>query len=435
MKNQLSLLFMSFLCESKQSSIPQAVLQLVQSFYGESSVTLQVYYNSDRLEIVDETLKLLSGVKQLNVTKVDKILPFWNNEYVYNDAIFLFDTMENYAYFLYNLIAYEKINIWEKLSLLIYCEDWTRLKAESIITKHSFNTFLIEENKEISLHAMTMYTDKKCNVPQLIEINRFCVQHNKWTTDKFLGMTMNNFYGCALYIDAFTDDWPFTKIEFFDQKKSVTAEGVLIEMLELLSTAYNFTIIYIPTERSSDLSWYVRAAPLERDWQKNYFLSDPIYSDSKVIIVPRGESYTPWEKLYLTFDEATWMWLGIFFAVAFFVILLAKISRSSSIYDFVVGSNVTTPSLNVIAIFMGIGQILLPQRNVSRFMFVSFILFSLIMSTAYQEKYFEFITGDVRKKPITTVAEIISKNYTFYWEDEGAFDSLFDAMFNDNLKG
>ena len=106
------------------------------------------------------------------------------------------------------------------------------------------------------------------------------------------------------------------------------------------------------------------------------------------------------------------MWLGITFAVAFLVIFLIKLSKSTSIYEFIIGSNVATPSLNVVAIFMGIGQILLPQRNVSRFLFMNFILFSLIMRTAYQGKYFEFLTSDMRRKPMQTIEELKIKNFT-----------------------
>ena len=128
--------------------------------------------------------------------------------------------------------------------------------------------------------------------------------------------------------------------------------------------------------------------------------------------MPPGEVYTSWEKLLLPFDWQTWICLGLIFAVAFLVILLIKVSKASSMYDLVIGSNVTTPSLNVVAIFMGMSQVLRPQRNVARFMLMCFILFSLIMRTAYQGKYFEFLSSDMRRKPIQTIEELRDKNFT-----------------------
>ena len=100
-------------------------------------------------------------------------------------------------------------------------------------------------------------------------------------------------------------------------------------------------------------------------------------------------------------------------------------------YDFVIGSNVTTPSLNVIAIFMGIGQILLPQRNISRFLFIGFVLFCLIMRTAYQGKYFEFLTTDVRRRPVSQIAELKEKKFTLFMET----GPMFDVSEMDALKG
>ena len=160
--------------------------------------------------------------------------------------------------------------------------------------------------------------------------------------------------------------------------------------------------------------------------------SYPIYSTADVIVVPPGELFSCWEKLLMPFDRPTWMCLGIVFAVAFLVILLINLVKSTSMHEFIIGSNVTTPSLNVVAIFMGIGQILLPQRNVSRFMFMSFILFSLIMETAYQGKYFEFLTSDMRRKPIQTIEELKDKNFTAIVELGRFIDFLCD---NDLLGG
>ena len=64
-------LLIAVTCESKKSLVPQAILQLVQSNYGESSVLIEVFYNSGEVEILDETVKLLSSVKHLKITPVN----------------------------------------------------------------------------------------------------------------------------------------------------------------------------------------------------------------------------------------------------------------------------------------------------------------------------------------------------------------------------
>ena len=213
------------------------------------------------------------------------------------------------------------------------------------------------------------------------------------------------------------EDMPFTNYKISEDGKSFTVEGVLIKMVEALARNLNFTITYTflsDVKPKKDEDWRLHAKIVESTNFNDYPLSDPVYSTSDVFIVPPGEPYTPWEILWLPFDEATWMWTAIFFGVALLVILLIRISKSVSIYDFVIGTNVMTPELNVFAILMGIGQMMLPQRNIPRFLFINFVIFCLIMRTAYQGKYFEFMTGDMRRKPVASIEELAEKNFTVY---------------------
>ena len=207
------------------------------------------------------------------------------------------------------------------------------------------------------------------------------------------------------------------------------AEGVFVELIKTLATHLNFTISYRKVVGSYKLFWGLEAVAVDQTVE-----SDRFYTESQVIIVPTGKFYTPWEKLFLPFDRDTWIWLGIVFTTAILVILLIKLSNSASMYDFVIGSNVSTPILNVIALFMGIGQVFLPQRNVSRFLFINFILFCLIMRTAYQGKYFEFITCDIKKKPISTVDELKEKNFTIH-KDIGRYSFTFYPESQDLFEG
>ena len=409
------LFLLATLCNSKRSYVPQAILQLVQSHFNEKSETVKVYYNSDRLEILDETLKLLGDVKEVEVTKLGaEIESSENFTYNYKNSIFLVDNMDNYKDYVFSAFKYGKSKDWIYLSLVIYCEGLTRSAVETMITQHSFNTFLIEENEEISLHAMTMYTEKECEVPQLIKINRFSVQQRKWTTDKYFSLKIGNLHGCMISIEYFFQRKGLSSVKFSEDGKLVTAEGVLIDMMETLSIHLNFTVDYSGKENNS---WLIATKPHEKMDQDGFFVTDPVYSESDIFVVPSGEPYTPWEKLYLPFDNMTWMWLGVVFTTAIFVILLIRTSESYSAHEFVIGSNVTTPLLNIVAIFMGIGQGVLPRRNVSRILAICFILFSLIMRTAYQGKYFEFITSHLIKRPVATLEEAFEKNFTFYTDD------------------
>ena len=434
------ILFFALLCEAKPSLMPQAILQLVQRNYGERPVLLEIFYNSRKIKILDETLRLLGSVKQLKVTPIDtdKIdlselnainCYMYNREFCHqscmNDAIFLFDTMENY-WKIRRKLEFKQMVKAELFNHVVYCEDANEKQLQSMMTRDTYESFLLETNILISLHTMTLFSENQCRVEQLAEINQFSKLESEWKTEKFIRPRIENFHGCELWIDLNPSElgikMPFVRMDSNDNGTEI-AEGAFIDMIDLFSIELNFTYIYGKAVENKNVSTdsaenstisspydFQLGAKLLLDF--NSPSSDPICSSLDVFVVPPGQLYTSWEKLLMPFDRQTWMWLGIVFAVAFFVILAIKVSKSTSMYEIIIGTNVTTPSLNMIAIFMGSGQVILPQRNVTRFIFIVFILFCLIMRTAYQGKYFEFLTSDMRRKPIQSLKELKDKNFT-----------------------
>ena len=337
-----------------------------------------------------------------------------------------------------NFQKFEDMRLWKSVLKghnefrhLIYCEDITSASRLNDYKGYStFLNFIVEENSEISLNALTWFTEQKCDKRQQVELNRFSSLDSKWTTKKFFNQIIPNFYGCEIKIAFIPDNFPFSTFKYSEDKEMMhDAEGVLVELVKALATHLNFTINYCIHLELDGLSWTIEAQPI-----REILESDPIYTESDVIVVPPGKFYTPWEKLFLPFDRDTWIWLGIVFTTAILVILLIKLSKSTSMYDFVIGSNVSSPILNVIALFMGSSQLFLPQRNVSRFLFIIFILFCLIMRTAYQGKYFEFITCDIKKEPMSTVDELKKNNFTIHYEF-GRYFSRFDPTELDLFDG
>ena len=415
-RSKFLILLFVVLCESRKSLVPQAISELVQSNYGESLTKIEVIYNSKRIKILGETLKLLSAVREVKVTNLGS--PFGHH----NQAIMLFDTFQSYLNFAIQIL-FGKAEHRSEVDLLIFCEDLTKEKLRSNITSLTFESFLVAENNEISLETMNMFTEHQCNAPQLLEINNFSNSRKKWTTDKFFAPRIENFHGCEIKIAMIPDNFPYAYWRIQEDGKKVV-DGVLIKMVQLLSAHLNFKPVYSTNESPRDLKLGVDIVELQM-FNRSCF-SDPIHSTSDVFVVPPGEPYKAWEKLLMPFDGQTWMWLGITFAIAFLVIIWIKLTRSTSMYELVVGSNVSTPTLNVVGIFMGIGQLLLPQRNISRFLFTNFLLFCLIMRTAYQGKYFEFITSNMNKKQIASVDELREKNFTVYVDfDEFIYEEKY----------
>lgn len=53
-------------------------------------------------------------------------------------------------------------------------------------------------------------------------------------------------------------------------------------------------------------------------------------------------------------------------------------------------------------------------RNFARFLLMLYILFCMIIRTAYQGKQFEFLQNEMRPADVKTISEMISRNFSFY---------------------
>jgi hypothetical protein len=59
----------------------------------------------------------------------------------------------------------------------------------------------------------------------------------------------------------------------------------------------------------------------------------------------------------------------------------------------------------------------LPVNNFARIILMIFIVFCLVIRTAYQGVLFEMITTDMRKTAPSSMKELLEQNYTIYlWE-------------------
>ena len=73
-----------------------------------------------------------------------------------------------------------------------------------------------------------------------------------------------------------------------------------------------------------------------------------------------------------------------------------------------------TPALNVGAIFFGMSQTQVSFRNFPRIILITYILFCLVMRTAYQGVLFELIAADIRKPLPKTFHDLYIRNYTIH---------------------
>jgi hypothetical protein len=226
-----------------------------------------------------------------------------------------------------------------------------------------------------------------------------------------------NFHGCELLFGTY--DYLG---EYFYKKNTKTPSGYLYDIYKDLAKEFNFKL------KLMDYYEYnkKRFEPIQIIILNNCFppsitfrtfskihISQPYFSASELLAVSQGEEISGYEKLKFPFDNDTWILIFFFFATAYLVIFIINFA-SIKIRNLVFGEYVNSPTFNVLAHFFGLGQNHLPRRSFPRFLVMSFIIYSLIIRTAWQGKIFEFMNKEIRKPEVTSVDEAIEKDYEFH---------------------
>lgn len=337
-----------------------------------------------------------------------------------------------------------------KNSNLKYC--YMKLELGKYSTFH-YSYFIIDEGTFISLSTFEWFANH-CNQAELVRLNIFDKSSLKWTLklkfyEKFL-----DYNGCKLIMGlpyAFTMDKKFKRETYYNpyysgytminhDETGFTVHGISPIVFRIASKKYNFIDAYWPTDvhinnPNSNISFismnnfvleptvYFYISGSKTALTKGMLTSNAFYESKSVLFVTPAEAYTPYEKLFLPFDLQTWMFLVVTFFLTFLSIF--TINRLPRIVqNFVYGTKVKTPILNVWSIFFGIAQTKLPIEIFSRFILILFIFFCLIIRTSYQGLLFKFMKTEPRHSPPKTIQDLIERNYTIYSPETHRFLDL-----------
>lgn len=276
---------------------------------------------------------------------------------------------------------------------------------------------MIDNKKSIEVYSVELYTENMCKKFQFIGINSFNKKSLKWE-QSFNRITSENFHAClrVFAVDfgvnaAFDHETTMEVLSSPNKAKMIKdflSKGMKLtiktsQLIEIIAKEANFTPYYqIHTiDYDNDGKSMVNFVSIEGqifddfdDIFVTYSYHDPEYEKLHitsachkildiVIVTTPGPPYSPYEKLFMPFDELTWIFLCCTFATGFLVIFIVN-RMQTFVQNILYGVGARSPALNLLRIFFGIGQTRLPSNNFGRLILVSFIMFCLIFRTGYQ---------------------------------------------------
>lgn len=210
-----------------------------------------------------------------------------------------------------------------------------------------FEYFLIDQDDSIRLMTFVWNTATTCNQTQLVDVNRFSKSARKWTTDKFKLNKFVNFHGCDLWFEFLPIKTSFNPLVDTRTGQIVGCSGYLCHASSAIAEHVNSTMIMssnlefgLGTKR--DFRWFPKPTVIPRKG----FSTQVFMSSDDLIAVPRPEKFNAYEKLLKPFDEDTWYCILMTFSFLFGAVMALR-QVNPSIREFVLGSKIKTPALNV----------------------------------------------------------------------------------------
>lgn len=314
--------------------------------------------------------------------------------------------------------VFEQSSVQDIKSFAVYYQD----PGEYFLNVYKY--FLTNNDQGgMSLMTFLWYTPELCNAPQLHEVNRFDPKTDSWETKKFAMEKFKNFHNCTLHFN-FRDQMLNESNEFiFDNLNSEYAEKII----RTIAFKANFTVMRY-SEASNVQEWEDVPVACNSLGQKYFETTIFLVTLPTFLAVPMSEEYDCYEKLLLPFENTVWCFIFLFFVSAIFTIFCLRFVPSWA-RNFVIGLGVSTPIENLARILFGISQTMVSGRNFSRFLTMLFIMFCLIIRTAWQGKVYEAMQTEMRKPRVRSFQEAMDNNFTIIrTPNVMEVDGLIDAF-------
>lgn len=414
----------------KNNLAVKGISEIVKSHYLKNSIHFDIIIygrlSKESSELKDLVKKIFKANKESICGKLIHLDANSNNEIKLTQSAIIF--FESTTFFYKFNEEIELINQHaNSMTFLVYFAKFEKTPKQvdpySFLKLSQFQFDLIfDVDGSLRLSKYFRFQPDFCkNVSSKI-INRFSPKTLKWEDPISLDHETKDFYGCEFTVGVPGLCKPSSDYKIYENG-SFGYFGYTVSFMDALGQHFNFKLAYNPLDIMTgkylnksfipEIIVALRPAVLNILSRDNQAVTQTFTEFSYGIVIPHGELYTSLEKLFLPFDLETWILIIIFIVAGILVIeVIRKTSRT--IQNFVFGRNNYTPKMNLLRVFYGMSLITSPSRNFARYMLMMFILFCLIMRTAYQGKMFQFLQKDMRKPEVKSIEEMIENNFTFF---------------------
>lgn len=298
--------------------------------------------------------------------------------------------------------------------------------------KQVFNVLVIYEDPSGAVIFKTFmpFTPGNCSNITPVIVNVF--KDGKFMSDinNIFPSKIKNLHKCPIRVSVANDAQPYI---IYNQlaNGSYHLSGISTSLIETLSESINFKLVYSylgPAgylfdngtaegsmkellEGKADLAisyWWLKPNRLLYLDSTNSYITDKVN-----LVIPPGKEYTTFEHLMYPFSLTSWIMILTAYCIGAFVIFIVKFC-SQTVQNFVFGTGVKNPCMNLYIAYFGGAQKVLPKRNFARFLLALYLLYTLVIRTLYQGSYYQFLRSSRLHNRVGSVEEMVQEDFEYY---------------------
>lgn len=302
-----------------------------------------------------------------------------------------------------------RVNTYQRNFILTFMSNASAdiQQFESINMSTSTYHFIVKtyENGSLGLFQRVFFGDEKCG-STLKMLNSFNMTIKRWRRELFFFRSGKiSFTNCSLPIYQLKQS--HGNFSFLHRLNMV--------FLDIFGERFNLNFASSTNNQTPHI-YILNEGMYLADYERNdpsvflYFhLTFPLAIRCERFAVTKGLPYSPTEKMILPFDQISWILIITTLLIGIAAIVAITMIIPKDIAELLIGNSTAHPLFNLVSIFFGIGMIRVPNENCARFLLMIFILYCIVIRTAYQGKMFEFMTGDMRKPTPKTFKELVER--------------------------
>ncbi|XP_073829015.1 uncharacterized protein [Musca autumnalis] len=437
------------------------------AIYGTSPITIGQYAKNWRNrryqgDLVDEVLRRAQtphpqiryqvegelypkDMSEENMSSDELLERFYKSYANREKSIWFLDSLEGYLKFERDLLDPKHHYHRSGYFVLVYTgKEADRLNNIKEMFRRLFSIYVTNVNvmlmvgKYPYLYTYFPFTPNKCHSsnPSYFASFKGIEKNANFTLGKSLFPTkVENMHGCTLTILTWTY-LPYIVVERNEETgELISLHGIEGSVISVLAERMNFTIrVKEPNPKDrGDIypnGTATGAAKMILEREANITIISYMYNKDRadhmsasasylnlpyILAMPKGKPLTPFQRLIKPFRYIIWSCFTSSFFFAILMIYYVRFLGKTKLIDFIFGQGNRLPFTNLLSTLLG-GAVysILPYRNFARFLLTVWILYTLVLRTAYSGALYNILQDGKARNNLQTLQEVVDHNFTIY---------------------